>query len=242
MEENYIRKDDLMRNNLHLYQDTRGFCFGTDAVLISSFANIKKNSVVLDVGSSSGIIPLLVSARYEPLKIYGIEILENQFDLFLKNVSENNLSHIIEPVFGDFNEKIDYFKTLGINHIISNPPYKKADSGIINPESDLAVARHEIKLSLKELIGGACKILPYGGKLSIINRPERLCDIMCLMRENKMEPKRLRMVVPKEGKAPTMVMVEGAKGERPFLKVEESLVIYNSDGTYTDEINKIYTE
>ena len=240
MPEVYERVDDLQRDGLQLIQDRCAFCFGVDAVLLSDFARIKKGSAVLDVGCAAGIIPVLLSAKTEAEHIIGIELQESQYRLFERNIILNGLEGRLQAVWGDFMKEPYLFQKASFDHITCNPPYKKAETGLKNPNQSLALARHEIAFHLPTFFKNAALLLKTGGRISLIHRPERLVDILCMMRQYRLEPKRVRFVYPKADRPPTMVLIEGARGERPFLKTEAPLIIYHQDGSYTKELLTIY--
>ncbi|MCX7884059.1 MAG: tRNA1(Val) (adenine(37)-N6)-methyltransferase [Caloramator sp.] len=234
------RIDDLETKGLKIIQNPKWFCFGIDAVLLSDFAYIRKKEKVVDLGSGSGIIPLLIYAKYEPSEITGVEIQEEVADMAMRSISLNNLEDKIKIYNGDIK---DCFNDIGINSydvVVSNPPYKKGNTGIINPKDKKAISRHEILITLDELVFSASRLLKGGGRFYMIHRPERLNDIFLSLNKNKFAPKRLRFIHPYIGKAPKMVLVEAVKSGGDFLKIEDPLYVYNDDGSYTDEILKIY--
>lgn len=235
----YERLDDLQIKGLFIIQDTRGFCFGTDAVLLSDFAQVKKGDSVLDMCTGTGIIPLLISAKTEAGNITGVEILKDVSDMARRSVLYNKIENI-EILNGDIKDCACMFGKNSFDVVTCNPPYKKAGSGLVNPDDVKAVSRHEILCSLEDVISQASLVLKDGGKFFMVHRPTRLADIFFLMRGYSLEPKRLRLVAPQEGKEPNMVLIEAAKGGNPFLKVLPTLNVYNSLGQYTEELLKIY--
>lgn len=232
--------EDLQREGLKIIQKAKGFRFGVDAVLLSDFAKVKKGERVMDFCSGTGIVPLLLWAKAAPKEIVGLEIQEPFWEMAKRSVALNGLEEHIHMVHGDVKDEKG-LKELGQFSVVTvNPPYKKEHSGIINEKDALTIARHEVLLSLEELIQSARKVLKDQGRLYLIHRPERLIDLFTLMRKYRIEPKRLRMVYPNVKKAPTMVLVEGVRDGGAFLKVEAPLWIYDEDGTYSDEIRRIY--
>jgi len=232
--------EDLQREGLKIIQKTKGFRFGVDAVLLSDFAKVKKGERVMDFCSGTGIVPLLLWAKAAPKEIVGLEIQEPFWEMAKRSVALNGLEEHIHMVHGDVKDEKG-LKELGQFSVVTvNPPYKKEHSGIINEKDALTFARHEVLLSLEELIQSARKVLKDQGRLYLIHRPERLIDLFTLMRKYRIEPKRLRMVYSSVKKAPTMVLVEGVRDGGAFLKVEAPLWIYDEDGTYSDEIRRIY--
>lgn len=234
------RIDDLQIKDLKIIQNPSWFCFGIDAVLLSDFANVRKKEKVVDLGTGTGIIPLLIYAKYSPIEIVGIEIIEEVADMARRSVALNNLDEKIKIYNMDIKNCFDY---IGINKydvVVSNPPYKKADTGLINPKDKKAISRHEILINLEELIYSASRLLKGGGRFYMIHRPERLNEIILLLNKYKLVPKRLRFIHSHTSKSPRMVLVESSKSGGEFLKIEPPLFVYNDDGSYTDEILKIY--
>ena len=230
------RIDDLQIGNMRLIQNKNGFCFGVDAVLLSDFADIKKGERVLDLCTGNGIIPALLAAKYLPSEIWGIEITPYAAHLAKRNMELNRIdANIIE---GDLNDESLLPKAY-FDHITCNPPYKRKDSGLKNPDSEVAIARHEVKCTLEDVIRRSAALLRFGGKFSMIHRPDRLGDIFYLMRKHSLEPKRLRSVYPREGKDANMVLVEGAKGGGAFMKNLPPLYVYEGE-SFSREIEKIY--
>ena len=235
----YERLDDLQIKGLFIIQDTRGFCFGTDAVLLSDFAEIKKGARVLDMCTGTGIIPLLLSAKTEAAHITGVEILGSVAETAQRSVLYNKITNI-DIVQGDIKNSVGLFGKGVFDAVTCNPPYKKAGSGLVNPNDAKAVSRHEIFCSLEDVISQASAVLKDGGKLFLIHRPARLAEIIAVMKEYSLEPKRMRLVAPSEGKAPNLVLIEAVKGGGSFLKVMPTLNMYKPDGVYTDELLRIY--
>lgn len=243
---NYIKEneriDDLQLKGLKLIQNPRRFCFGVDAVLLSDFAakSIKKSSVVMDFCCGGGIIPVLLSAKCEAKKIYGLELFECMADLAQRNIKFNKLEEKIEIICGDVKAEPMHFAKCSFDYITCNPPYKEWGTGIKNDDDIITAARHEKYLKLEEMLFAAANLLVPGGKIALVHRPERLADIIRIMYENKIEPKRLRFVHPYANKTATMILIEGAKHGGKKLFLEPPLYIYDDNRNYTDEINKIY--
>ncbi len=237
-----MRTDDLQikgRNgkNLMIYQNPDSFCFGVDAVLLSAFARVKKNENVLDMCSGNGIIPLLLSAKTNAAHIDAVEIQADSAGLAQKSVALNGLQEVISV-------KIDDIKTYTAEKkydcITCNPPYKEASGGKACESESIAVARNEILCSITDVCECASRNLKYGGLLFMIHRPERLADVICAMRSCDIEPKRVRTVHSYENKPPVLLLFEGRKCGNAKLIFEKPLIIYNPDGSYTDEVLEIY--
>lgn len=234
------RIDDLQLHGLRIIQNTEKFCFGVDAVLLSDFADIRRNDRVLDIGTGTGIIPVLLAGKTKAGKITGLEIQEEMAEMAGRSVILNNLTDRLEIIHGDIKTYSKYFSKSSFEVVVSNPPYTNKGCGLVNPHDSKAISRHEILCSLEDVVGSAAALLVPGGQLAMVHRPERLADIICSMRNNGIEPKYLRFVHPKPGKKPNMLLIKGNRGGNPELKVIEPLYVYNSDGTYSEEINKIY--
>lgn len=236
-----LRIDDLQINGLKLMQDKNLFCFGTDAVLLANFAKIPKNTDVLDIGTGNGIIPVLLSAKTGAKHITAIEIQEQSYNLAVKNIELNNLTDRISVVFGDVKEK-SLLKNQ-FNYITCNPPYKKVGTGIKNPDSPLAIARHELTLTLDDLFMCAGRLLVSKGKIAVVHKPERLAEIFYTMNKYRIEPKRVQFVYSdKKSAEPSLVIVEGAKDGGAGLRYEENLYVYDEKGNYTANISDLYNK
>lgn len=240
----YVREnesiDDLQLKGLNLIQKIDGFKFGVDAVLLSDFANVKKKHRVIDLCTGTGIIPFLLYGKYEPTEIYGLEIQEDMVEMATRSTKLNSLEEKIVFVNEDL-KNIEYLKKLQKFDVVTvNPPYKLNNAGIINPSDKLAIARHEVLCNLEDVIAASRILLKDNGRMFIVHRPERLADIFTLMRKYRIEPKRVKMVHPKIGKAPNIVLVEGQRDGGAYLKWEAPLYVYDENGGYTKEIDLIY--
>ena len=237
------RIDDLEFEDLKIIQNTKGFCFGIDSVLLSDFAkNIKKNSTIVDLGTGTGIISILLSKKTEAKKIYGIELQEEVCDMASRSVLLNNLQDKIEIINKNIKNISD---TLGINVcdvVVTNPPYKKYGTGLLNENDSKIISRHEKECTLEDVIKQSFKILNDKGLFYMVHRPDRLVDIIYLMRKYKIEPKEIRIVYSNIKSKAVLVLIKGIKNAGEELKVLSPLYIYNEDGTYTDEVLKIYNK
>lgn len=234
------RIDDLQCKGLKIIQNTEGFCFGMDAVLLSNFCDMKKNSEVIDLGTGTGIIPLLILAKNNVKKVYGIEIQEEVAEMAKRTMAMNRLEDNIEIINTNL---IKAPEILGVNKydsVTSNPPYMLQGGGLINPEDKKAISRHEITCTLEDVIRTASRLLKHNGSFFMVHRPHRIVDIFCLLRQYKLEPKKIRFVHPKVGDKPNLVLIKSIKASKPELKFESPLYVYNEDQTITDEIYKIY--
>ncbi|MGN1317892.1 MAG: tRNA1(Val) (adenine(37)-N6)-methyltransferase [Lachnospirales bacterium] len=236
------RLDDLHRNNYKIIQNSKGFCFGQDAVLLSGFAKVKKGEKALDLCTGTGIIPILLEAKTKGEHFSAIELQEISADMAYRSVKYNNLENKIDIVQGDIRKIENYFKLQSFDVVTCNPPYMVCGSGSVCDNSPKAIARHEIMCNIDDVFNSALKMLKFGGRLYMVHRPERLADIFCSARKYKIEPKYMRLVTPFYGKEPNLVLLECVKGGKASLKIDKNLVVYNDDNTYTPEVYKIYYE
>ncbi len=234
------RLDELHRNGYKIIQNPERFCFGMDAVLLSGFASALEGEKVLDLGTGTGIIPILMAAKTPADHLTGLEIQEESADMARRSVAYNDLEDRIDIVTGDIKDASRLFGASSFDVITTNPPYMIADHGLVNPDEAKALARHEIKCTLEDVISQSAKVLRPGGRFFMVHRPFRLSEIFTLMTTYKLEPKRMRMVYPYVDAEPNMVLIEGVRGGKPRLSVEKPLIVYKERGKYTDEIYDIY--
>ena len=234
------RIDDLQYKGLKLIQKKSGFCFGIDAVLLADFTEVKKNASVIDLGTGTGIIAILLAGRSEAREIVGLEIQEEMCEMAGRSVKLNGLEERVRIVNGDIKNAPEIFGRSSFDVVVTNPPYTKHGGGLVNPCDMKAVSRHEILCTLEDIIRTSGSLLKPGGQLSMVNRPERTADVLCLMRKYGIEPKFMRLVHPQPYKKANLILVRGIRGARPYFKILEPLYVYNPDGSYTDEINRIY--
>ena len=235
------RIDDLQLNNLKVIQNKDGFCFGIDAVLLSDFAkDIYKDSKVLDLGTGTGILGILLCGKTKLSKIYGIDIQEEVCDMASRSIKLNNLENRFEIINKNIKDLKDIFEENSFDAIVSNPPYKKDNSGIKNESQTKLISRHEITASLEDFISISSKLLKNNGSIYMVHRPERLSDLLYLLKKYNLEPKKLRLVQSYFDSKPKLILVKATKNAKSFLNIEEPLIIYNKDGSYTDEIFEIY--
>ena len=234
------RIDELQRNGYQIIQNENGFCFGMDAVLLSGFARVKKGEQALDLGTGTGIIPILLEAKTEGEHFTGLEIQETSADMARRSVRLNDLDQKVSIVKGDIKEATDLFGKASFDVVTSNPPYMTGQHGLVNPDMPKAIARHEILCTLEDVISQASALLKENGRFYMVHRPFRLAEIMVMMSRYRLEPKRMKLVYPFADKEPNMVLIEGLKGGRPRITVEKPLIVYQKPGVYTDEIYDIY--
>ncbi len=234
------RIDDLQRNHYKIIQDSDRFCFGMDAVLLSGFARAKEGDRVLDLGTGTGIIPILMEAKTCAAHLSGLEIQPDSADMARRSVKLNGLEEKIEIVTGDIKEAVSLFGPASFDVVTCNPPYMTEHHGLTNPGASKAIARHELLCTLEDVISQAGRLLKPGGNFYMVHRPFRLADIFVLLRQYKIEPKRMKLVYPFVDKEPNMVLIEANRGGRPRMTVEKPLIVYKEPGVYTDEIYEVY--
>lgn len=264
------RIDDLEFNNLKIIQNKDGFCFGIDSVLISDYAkkDIKNNALGVDLGTGTGIISILLSAKTRLSKIIGIEVQKEVADMAQRSIELNglqnkieiknvNIKNIIQNIDNSKLEKRKKQVKLGniqtethkekdniwlekFDFVVTNPPYKKLETGKVNESEYKYISRHEVTANLEDFIKVSKYLLKDKGSFFMVHRPDRLVDIIELMRKYKLEPKNIRFIYPSIDKSPNLVLIKGIKNAKPFLKIDKPLIVYNQNGEYTDEIYEIY--
>ena len=236
------RIDDLQRKGYKIIQNTEKFCFGMDAVLLSGFATVKPGELVLDMGTGTGIIPILLEAKTEGKHFTGLEIQTESADMARRSVALNNLAEKIDIVNGDIKEASKIFGKNVMNVVTVNPPYMNDLHGIKNPDMPKAIARHEVLCTLEDVVREASAVLKQNGRFYMVHRPHRLVEIITMMTKYKLEPKRMRLVHPYKDKEANMVLIEGLKGGKSMIKVESPIVVYESENVYTEQLLKLYNE
>lgn len=234
------RLDDLHRKGYQIIQNPEKFCFGIDAVLLSGFVHVKAGAKVLDLGTGTGIIPILVEAKTKAAHITALELQEESADMASRSVKLNGLDNKISIVQGDIKEASHIFEGASFDVITTNPPYMTENHGLVNPDLPKAIARHEIYCTLEDVIRESAKLLKMNGKFFMVHRPYRLVEIITTLSKYKLEPKRIRFVHPYKDKEPNMVLIEAVKGGGARVKIEPPLVVYEDVNVYTKEIYEIY--
>ena len=241
---NYLKEgerfDDLQRNGYQIIQNPGRFCFGMDAVLLSGFAKVNEGEVVADLGTGTGIIPILLEGKYKGELFYGIEIQEESADMATRSVMHNGLEGKIKIVQGDIKDASKLLGASSCHVVTSNPPYMIANHGLVNPASAKAIARHEVLCTLDDVVGQAAALLKPKGRFYMVHRPFRLPEIFATMQKYHLEPKRMKLVYPFVDKEPNMVLIEGLLGGNARLEVEKPLIVYEAPNVYTKEIYDIY--
>ena len=235
--------EDLQINNLKIIQNKTGFCFGIDSILLSDFAKeIKKESKVVDLGTGTGIISILLCEKTKLKEIIGIEVQKEVYEMAKKSIKLNKLKNKFKIINDDILNLNKLIQKNTIDVIVTNPPYKKKGTGIKNEEEKKIISRHETTATLEDFIRMSKEILKDKGEFYMVHRPDRLVDILNIMRKYKIEPKKLRMVYSNKNSEPTLLLIKGIKNAKSFLKIEKNLYIYDENGNYTEEINKIYNK
>ena len=234
------RLDDLQIKGYEIIQSPGRFCFGMDAVLLSSYAKVRKRELALDLGTGTGILPILLEAKNEGEHYTGLEIQEESADMARRSVSHNGLEDKIDIVTGDIKEASGIFGAASFHVITTNPPYMIGEHGLKNENEALYIARHEALCTLDDILRESARLLKPKGRFYMVHRPFRLPEILAKMSAYGIEPKRMRLVYPHIDKEPNMVLLEGLRGGRPRMQVEPPLIVYRKDGEYTEELLEIY--
>ena len=233
------RVDDL-QNGFYVIQNQNKFCFGMDAVLLSGFARIRKGDHVLDMGTGTGIIPILLKSKTKGEHFTGLEIQEECADMATRSVQYNGLESAVDIVCGDIKEAAGIFGAASFDVATSNPPYMIGAHGLQNPYMAKAIARHEVLCTLEDVVSQASKVLKDRGRFFMVHRPFRLAEIFSVLTRYKLEPKRMQLVYPYIDREPNMVLIEALKGGNSRITVEKPLIVYEKPGVYTKDILEIY--
>ena len=234
------RLDDLMRSGRKIIQNVHGFCFATDSVLISHFPKFKRTQKVLDLGTGTGVIPLLIADEVE--KICAIEIDSTMAEMARRSVELNELTEKISVVEGDYRQLKNFFRAESFDVVIANPPYYPIKNGEVNRIEGVARARHEFTATLEDVVTAARFALKFHGSFCMIHSSARLCEIVDALHRHQFEMKRLQLIYPKKNRDANLVMIEAiVGGNAGNLKILPPLVIHEDDGTYTDDVKKIYS-
>lgn len=243
MTENLIKErerlDDL-QNGCFIIQDPEKFCFGMDAVLLSGFAKIKKNENVLDMGTGTGIIPILLKSKTAGRHFTGLEIQEECAEMAERSVRYNHMEEDVSIVQGDIKEAAGIFGAASFHVVTCNPPYMIGQHGLTNPHMPKAIARHEVLCTLGDVVSQASKLLTDRGRFYMVHRPFRLVEIMNVLTKYHLEPKRMQLVYPYIDREPNMVLIEALKGGNSRITVDPPLIVYEKPGVYTKNILEIY--
>ena len=234
------RIDDLQRSGYRIIQKKKGFCFGMDAGLLAGFAQVKEGEVAVDLGTGTGIIPILLEAKTKGKHFTGLEIQEEVAEMAGRSVRLNQLENRVDIVRGDIKEASRLFGKASFDVVTSNPPYMNDNHGLKNPELPKAIARHEVFCTLDDVCREASLLLKSGGRFYMVHRPHRLAEIITALKTYKLEPKRMKLVHPFVDKEANMVLIEAVRGGRSMMKVEAPIIVYREPGVYTQEIYDVY--
>lgn len=234
------RIDDLQRNHYGIIQRKGTFCFGMDAVLLSGFVVVKRGERVLDLGTGTGIIPILLTAKTEGMHFIGLEIQEESAHMARRSVTYNCLDEKVEIVTGDIKEAGRLFPLASFDVVTSNPPYMNETHGLKNPGDAKAIARHEVMCTLEDVVREGGKVLKPGGRFYMVHRPRRLIEIIQTMKKYGLEPKRMKMVHPYANREANMVLIESVRGGGSLLKMEAPVIVFDENGEYSEEIRTTY--
>ena len=234
------RIDDLQRNGYRIIQKKKGFCFGMDSVLLSGFAQVKEGEVAVDLGTGTGIIPILLEAKTKGKHFTGLEIQKEVAEMAERSVRLNHLEDRVDIVRGDIKEASRLFGKASFDVVTSNPPYMNDNHGLKNPDLPKAIARHEVFCTLDDVCREASLLLRSGGRFYMVHRPHRLAEIITALKTYRLEPKRMKLVHPFADKDANMVLIEAVLGGRSMMKVEAPVIVYQKPGVYTQEIYDIY--
>lgn len=234
------RFDDLQRNGLRILQHPGRFCFGMDAVLLSGFACVRPGERVLDLGTGTGILPILLSAKTQGREFVGLEIQPESADMARRSVEYNGIGDRVRIVEGDLREASARFGNASFDVVTANPPYMEAGAGLSNPQSEKAIARHEICCTFRDVARETAKVLPPGGRFFLVHRPQRLVELIQTLSEYALEPKRMKFVQPYVCREPNMVLMECVKGAKRMVTVEAPIIVFEKPGVYHADIRDVY--
>ena len=221
------RLDDLQCKGYHIIQNTKSFCFGIDAVLLANYAKhgVKPGQAVLDMGTGTGVIPILLAAKTEAAHLTGLEIQTASAQMAARSVALNAIEDRVRIVEGDIKEAGNIFPAASFHVITCNPPYMTENHGLHNPYEAKNIARHEVLCTLEDVIAAAAKLLVPGGSFYMVHKPFRLAEIMEVMVRYKLEPKQLQMVHPYVDKEPNMILIQGVRGGKSRIKIAPPLIL-----------------
>lgn len=237
-----VLNDLLGYKNIKIYQNTQMFSFSLDSVLLANFVNInKKVSNILDIGTGNAPIPLILSQKTNA-KITGVEIQEDVFSLAMKSIQYNKLQNQISVINDDINNKYKEWNSESFDIITCNPPFFKITENVkLNESVYKRYARHEITLNIEQIFKIARKLLKNNGTINIVHRPDRLVEILSIMKQNNIEPKRLRFIYPRINESANMVLIEGVKMGKSGVKIEPPLIVHDKDGNYTEDVKCFFS-
>ena len=235
------RVDDLLIGGLKIIQSESEFCFSLDAVLLAHFATVKSEARIVDLGTGTGVIALLLAAR-GARQVTGLEFSQSMAAMATRSVRLNELQDKVEIIQGDLCKVKKLLPAGQYDLVVSNPPYRAIGGGLISPNDRVAMARHEVTATLQDVVNAARYLVKTRGRFAMVHLPERMTEIIVAMSKAGLEPKRLQLVHSTMDKKPKMLLIEGMRAAKPGLEVLPPLVVYKSDGSYSDEIQKYYKE
>ena len=234
------RIDDLERNGYQIIQNKEKFCFGMDAVLLSGFAKVLEGETVLDMGTGTGIIPILLEAKTKGKHFTALEIQEESVDMARRSVALNGLEDKIDVVCGDIKKASEILGKSCFDVVTCNPPYMNDQHGLKNPTLPKAIARHEVLCTLEDVVREAAFSLKTNGRFYMVHRPHRLVEIIAMLTSYKLEPKRMKFVHPFADREANMVLIEAVRGGKPMVKLEAPIIVFEKPGVYSREIREVY--
>ena len=231
----------LIEDELEIIQDNRFFKFGTDSVLLANFVELRKGDRVIDLGTGSGVIPLLLAYKNQNVHLTGVEIQKKAAELARRNVSFNNLEAKINIMNEDLCNLDRFFAAGSFEAVVSNPPYLPLEGSKIKENDYVAAARHEIHATLEDVVSEAARLLKYGGHFFLVHRAERLTEVIETLSEYNCQAKEMRLVQPRKNKEANIFLLKAKKGSNPGLRVKPTLIIYQENSSeYTAELKEIY--
>ena len=237
---NQLTTDTFFNGRIRVKQPRTGYRFSVDAVILADYVNSQAEGTVIDLGTGCGIIPLILAYRNPKLEIIGIEVQSDLADIAIANITDNHMQDRIKIHCSDMKTFDHHMISTPVDLVISNPPYRKTNAGRINPDRQRAIARHEIRATLSDVIRATRRLVRTGGKFVTVYTAERTTEILLEMRAAGIEPKFYRMIHSNQNTDAKMILLEGIKGGRPGSKIAPPLFVYKEDGTYTDEVEKMF--
>ena len=233
--------DHLSPGNLKILQKKKGYRFSIDSILLAHFVRLKEGQKVVDLGTGSGVIPIILAIKVKSTEIWGVEIQEELAEMAKRNIEINHLQDRVHILKGDARNLADRMESEEFDIVLTNPPYRKIRSGRLNPQREKAIARHEIKGSLTDMAKIAFRLLRPKASFYLVYPAVRIADLITCLRENHLEPKRLRLVHPNMEKGAQLILVEAIKGGGPGVEIHPPLFIHDLNGQYSEEMRSIYS-
>lgn len=233
--------DDLQLDGLKIIQNRKKYCFTSDSAILANFINAKKSDLVCEIGTGSGVISILLQHKCQPKKITAFEIQAYMADMATRSIEMNNLQEKIEIINAPIQNCFDFVSRESFDIVFSNPPYQKMNNAdFISKSEDNALSKHEVKLTLDELLGCSKKLLKFGGKLYLVYDSKRTAELIYKLKSNNLEPKRMFFTSPSESKNPILVLIEAVKGGKEGVKILPTLITNDRDGNYIYTMQKLY--